>query len=400
MEYKINRRVAKKLYEEFNKTQVEIAEIYNTTRAGVSRLFTEAYSEVKYIPEIDKATAEEIKLISIMVEKRLYNYSVKNIKIKLFNNLNGKYGFIIISKEKNKVIFNEDFETQKEWKDIIKMIKENRLNELSEEELELIEKSEEVLIMKKRCFRPNNYVQFHKLKKMREMNEEEYAKFLGYENLATKNIENTDDKIIRFFEENIIDGKVYISSEEKWIRRYLSRQKMSVEEFINFFGYEQRINRDKKIKKGEKVTRSLKYIDVLLQKLQLDQKGKDKIRNIEKNQKLIVERSKDIIKTLKELYGGKCQICQNKILPPIIQKDNKIYCEAHHIKQLANAKLMIEEENEILDHYQNIVILCPHHHRYLHYNKGGNYKLKKESGELYFENDYDKVKVELNYHLK
>ena len=88
--------------------------------------------------------------------------------------------------------------------------------------------------MKKRCFRPYNYPLFHKLKTKRKMNEEEFVKFLGYEKFALKKIENTDEKILEFFEESLIEGKVYIPWSEQWIREYSCRQKMSIEEFVKF----------------------------------------------------------------------------------------------------------------------------------------------------------------------
>lgn len=401
MEYnfKINRRVAKKLKEEFYKINyADIAKLYNTSREAVRRLFSDKYNEKNGKNEIDKVTNEELEYITKMIQKKLYNYNVGNIKLTLINNLKGKFAFIIKKKNETKVVFNDDFKEEEKWKGIIKVIKENRLNELAEEEIELIEKSMELIVMKKKYFRPNNYEQFHKLKKIRNMTENEYVKFLGYENFAPKKIENTDDKILEFFENNLIEGKVNIEY-NSWIRNYISRQNMSVEEFVSFFGYEQHNTRSNNIKKEIKTKCSKKYINAILEKLEVEQKNKDKIREIKCNEKLIVDRSKEMIQELKDLYGGKCQICQNKLQGEIIQKNNKIYCEAHHIKELSKAKINIESENEILDHYKNIVILCPHHHRYLHYNKGGDYKLINNKGELFFENNFDKVKIELNYHL-
>lgn len=400
MEYnfKINRRVARKLSEEFKMSYADIGEIYNSSREGISRLFRDNYNNKEANSIVDIASIEEIDLISKMVDKRLYNYFDEEYNIKLINNLSGKYAFIVKRYNITKVFFDDDIKDVKEWEKIVKVVQEKRLDELNEEEIELIEKSKEIIVLKQKYFRPNDYKKFHRLKKLRNMNEEDYVKFLGFEQYASKKIENTDDKIIEFFENNLIDGKVNIVY-NSWIRNYITRQNMSVEEFVKFFGYEQYNTKGKHIRKEEKVEKDTNFIKVILDKLELEQKNKDKIRQIQSNEKLIVERSKDIIQDLKKLYKGRCQICHNKLDNIIIQKDNSIYCEAHHIKQLSYAKLNIEEENEILDNYKNIIILCPHHHRYLHYNKGGNYKLKKDNGQFYFENDYDRINVEINYHL-
>lgn len=209
-------------------------------------------------------------------------------------------------------------------------------------------------------------------------------------------------KVIKFFEENLIDGKVYLESYVPWLRGHIGRQKMPVEEFINFFGYEQLINRSRKIiRKADKPKDdSVKYIEMMLEKIKVDQKNKDRIRKIKENEKIIINRDKGIIKDLKELYKGRCQICKNELIPQIIQKDGTVYSEAHHIKQLANAKLSIEEENEVLDNYKNIIVLCPFHHRYVHFNKGGNYELKKIDGKMYLVNEDEKIEIKLDYHLE
>ena len=396
MEYKINRRIAKKLSEEFGWSHADIGKLYNSTRSAVNRLFTGVFGKVNYEIQIDEVSEKEFELIYKMIKSKLYHLEVEGVKIKLFNDGKGKYGFVVSDGEKNKVIFNEDFENDEKWQKISCIVKDNRLNEFSEAEVELIKNSTVVSIMKKRCFRPYNYPLFHKLKTKRKMNEEEFVKFLGYEKFALKKIENTDEKILEFFEESLIEGKVYIPWSEQWIREYSCRQKMSIEEFVKFFGYDQYSNRDKKIKSGKN---NSDFIDAILKKLELEQKGKDKIINSKLDKKIIVERDRKIIKYLKELYSCKCQICQNKGFADIIQEDGNGYCEAHHIEELANAKLSLEAENEVLDHYRNIIILCPYHHRYLHFNRGGKYRLEKCEDGLFLVNEVDRVRVEVDYHL-
>ena len=80
--------------------------------------------------------------------------------------------------------------------------------------------------------------------------------------------------------------------------------------------------------------------------------------------------------------------------------DGSVYSEAHHIEALSKYKKMsIEQENEVLDNYKNVIILCPYHHRYVHYNKGGNYKLLKKNNKLYLSNKFDTVEIKEDYHL-
>ena len=53
-----------------------------------------------------------------------------------------------------------------------------------------------------------------------------------------------DDQIIAFFEDNLIDGKVYISSDPKnqWIRSLASRNGYAIKDFIKLYGYESRLD--------------------------------------------------------------------------------------------------------------------------------------------------------------
>jgi len=60
-----------------------------------------------------------------------------------------------------------------------------------------------------------------------------------------------------------------------------------------------------------------------------------------------------IIKQLKKLYGGQCQLCGCR---PFEKFDADI-CEAHHIDYFSSSK-----NNDA----ENIIVLCPNHHRLIH----------------------------------
>lgn len=46
-----------------------------------------------------------------------------------------------------------------------------------------------------------------------------------------------------------------------------------------------------------------------------------------------------------------------------------------------------------------MIVVCPNHHKYLHWNKGGNYKLQKENDCLYLANASDKLAIITDLHL-
>ncbi|WP_019229015.1 winged helix-turn-helix domain-containing protein [Sedimentibacter sp. B4] len=69
-----------------------------------------------------------------------------------------------------------------------------------------------------------------------------------------------------------------------------------------------------------------------------------------------IKRYQKITRDLKSKYGNQCQIegCNFTF----VQKNQKHYSEAHHLNPLANNGSQDEE---------NVVILCPNHHRMMHY---------------------------------
>lgn len=78
---------------------------------------------------------------------------------------------------------------------------------------------------------------------------------------------------------------------------------------------------------------------------------------LEEYKKERIKRYKKIVNRLKNIYDGKCQICNFAFL-----KDNgDNYCEAHHLVPISQGG----SQEEI-----NVVILCANHHRMLHYGKG------------------------------
>lgn len=69
-----------------------------------------------------------------------------------------------------------------------------------------------------------------------------------------------------------------------------------------------------------------------------------------------IKRYQNLVNKLKNIYDYKCQLCNDSF-----SMDNgKEYCEAHHIKELANGGTQGPE---------NVIIVCPKHHRMFHYAK-------------------------------
>lgn len=110
-----------------------------------------------------------------------------------------------------------------------------------------------------------------------------------------------------------------------------------------------------------------------------DESAGIKIKNSQKQQRVY---NTEIIKQLKKLYKGNCQICAHKPFSEYVEN----ICEVHHIKYFA-----ISHNNDS----SNLVVLCPNHHRLIH-------KLNPEfntQNKSFVFNDGTELKILLDYHL-
>lgn len=104
-----------------------------------------------------------------------------------------------------------------------------------------------------------------------------------------------------------------------------------------------------------------------------------KIKNAQTQQRVY---NTGIIKQLKNLYKGKCQICAHR---PFSEFTENI-CEVHHIKYFA-----LSHNNDS----SNLVVLCPNHHRLIH-KLNPEFNAQKKS---FVFNDGTELKILLDYHL-
>lgn len=89
-----------------------------------------------------------------------------------------------------------------------------------------------------------------------------------------------------------------------------------------------------------------------------------------------------IIKQLKRLYGGCCQLCGKNAFDEF----NVDISEAHHIAHFSDS-----QNNDS----SNIIILCPNHHRLMHKL---NPKFDSERGCFVF-SDNSELRIEIDFHL-
>lgn len=139
---------------------------------------------------------------------------------------------------------------------------------------------------------------------------------------------------------------------------------------------------------------------------QLISRGKEELRQLQsqfritESQQKSIGRNKQLVTKLKELYQGKCQLCDPQAPIPLICKENgELYSEVHHVVSIHTAGS--DEEIEYIDSYKNTIVLCPHHHKYVHYHHGGFRKIVLDDDVLYLENEIgERIQIYTNYHLK
>jgi len=406
-ENKVNIIPALILRDVFNVIPAEIARHYDCERENIRQLLEKNVDkEISFADELSKS---EIEIVEKMIVAKSYSHKGPNVDIELIHNFKGNFAFRIRTDDTIKMVTDTGFELK--YKELFKQLEKSGMNKLHKKEMQLKDTSKIIKALKEEHLQPAK--DLAKFATKRNMSKEEYAMFLGYKGFLDGKFTNADDRIIRFFDDNMLDnGKVYAPTDEiQWLRNYAKRVgfrgKEGFENFVAFFGYEWHSNRDKKVKnsvpkKMNKYRRKTRTTSEILKDIERRAKSKDTSKGTsQKKENHKIDRDSELVKRLKRLYyGGICQICKNQNIKTIKKSNGEIYSEAHHIKPLSEALDTIEYENMVYDDYKNMIILCPYHHRYLHYNKGGNYKLKMIDNELFLVNDKDKVKIQLDKHLK
>ncbi len=254
-----------------------------------------------------------------------------------------------------------------------------------------------------------HYYNFTSRASRANMTLEELFEFLGYIKIESRLNSNYDSKIQKYInelKEYLIEensNRVIIKSDSLLYQKLYSfskRRDISLDTFIRELGFERIYNKQSGFLKRSNIQDFTDILDI-----------KNKLKEIEKIQGRLefsltidekISRNQSLVIKLKQLYNYECQLCTKESAIPIIQKeDGSYYVEVHHIIALNNitkeSRLGFDDE---LDTYKNAIVVCPFHHKVLHYHDGGFPKLTRQDGELYFVSNQDTLlKINKNYHL-
>ena len=101
---------------------------------------------------------------------------------------------------------------------------------------------------------------------------------------------------------------------------------------------------------------------------------------------------------MKKVYQYRCQLCDADNSFEILKNEEtgEKYVEIHHIVPNCEG----QDEEGTLDRPDNMIVVCPNHHMFLHHHKGGNYRLVQGNKILYLQNPKHRIEVKYDIHLK
>ena len=215
-----------------------------------------------------------------------------------------------------------------------------------------------------------------------------------------------EEEFVSYIEQNLVLGgnKVYISSQSTFYSKlwlYAYKFNKNVTGILESWGYERiyEIPNDFEIEPREKDLELAIRIPIL-----------DDIRavqgELERDEHTTsrIARSTKLVQLIKSLYLDACQLCDHSkdgAIPRITMQNGREYVEVHHILKISSELTAEDESNIELDSYLNVIVVCSHHHKVLHYEKGGYMELllNVEDMTLYFKNEEGIIPLVTDYHL-
>ena len=221
-------------------------------------------------------------------------------------------------------------------------------------------------------------------------------------------VDNVEENLLKFYPDKILDCITTIKDEHQLLylamHDYCDANNIDTVTYLTSIGF---IIKNIDSETGTRINNRSNsimneddsFIKKCLKELEnIQSSGNNKDISITEKKK----RNKKLVVKLKQLYKYTCQLCSNDntgFQSPVIKRDNdNPYVEMHHIQGLANE---IDESMD-LDTYRNAIILCAHHHKYVHYHLGGFKELVRDSdNNLCLKSVHGVLlKININHHLK
>lgn len=213
--YKYVRRVLKSAVDQFSAIRLknsfgltlkEIGDYAGVSKQQVDQVIKSGSKASSWIPEVfDEEVKEVFK--NMILEHSYIDYDDEDNKYVIKNNNNGEFFLLWTTDDKVNCVFNDNVPN-----DLLLLCKETGMNRFITKDYQLLEISKIVYILKKPYLMLADDLAktvYTKAKRLHKMKSKEYCNFLGFEGFCDTK-DNTDERLIQIFEENLIEGKVNI----------------------------------------------------------------------------------------------------------------------------------------------------------------------------------------------
>lgn len=226
------------LTEQFYMKPVCMTEWYGLSRQGIYNVLDKRSAKRRAVWTGKEMTADERTILVSLVQERKFDYADDTVICSCLNNRQDDLACLFIYKKDIKCFFLKDLDES-----LQKMITSVNYHRYMQRELSGETEGRIVYVLTNPYFLPALPDRFRANAQLRGISLNDYARFVsGYPIGDSRSV--TDDQITTFFEKNMVEGKVYISSDPKnqWIRSLASRNGYSIKDFIELFGYESQLD--------------------------------------------------------------------------------------------------------------------------------------------------------------
>lgn len=230
--------VIDKLAEQFAFKIGRMTEWFGISRQSIYNAIDKRSPKRREIWTGKKLAERERDILLKLIDARKFDYSDENVICCCMNDRQGDLSCIFVYENEIKCFFLTDLPD-----DLRRMIMEINFHRFSERELLGEAEGNIVYCIKKPYFMPKYPDKFRINAQLRGLSTDEYAAYLSGYPMGDARAVN-DNQIVAFFQENLIDGKVYISSDPKnqWIRSLASRNGYAIKDFIELYGFESKLD--------------------------------------------------------------------------------------------------------------------------------------------------------------
>ena len=227
-------QVIDELIGRFGFKPTKMTEWFGLSRQGIYNALEKRSPKRSSVWTGKNLSEEELVILNALIERKLFDYNDDTVSCCCMNNRQDDFVCIFIYENEIKCFHLKDLPDE-----IQERIIDSKMQVYTQGELMGESDGRLVYFLKKPYFQPDNPERFRANAQMRGMSTEDYALFIsGYHYLSSNS--TTDEKIIAFLQNNMINGKVYISSDNKnqWIRSIASRNGYSLRDLILLYGFE------------------------------------------------------------------------------------------------------------------------------------------------------------------